>query len=61
MALQEGDRVAKDGRPGTITGFYSEVGGDAFVDIRLDCGKETYVRLPDYGGRVQRLVREGAA
>lgn len=51
-----GDRVTKDGRPGVITGWSDPGDTEQAVDIVLIDGTETFVRMPDYGGRVRKIT-----
>lgn len=50
--------IFKDGKPGWITGYDTTISDGDFADITLECGRETFVRLPDYGGRIQRRGAE---
>lgn len=48
--------IFKDGKPGWIVGYETTVGDGDFADIVLEDGRETYVRLPDRGGRIAPRV-----
>lgn len=42
---------AKDGRPGRMYAIEQDHPGATFAMILLDDGKDTFLRLPDRGGR----------
>jgi hypothetical protein len=44
--------IYKDGKPGWIVHFEETISDGDFADIVLEDGRETYVRLPDYGNRI---------
>ena len=44
--------IFKDGKPGWIVGYADTISDSGFADIVLVCGRETFVRLPDYGRRI---------
>lgn len=58
---QDAEPIFKDGQPGWIVGYDSTIADGDFADILLEDGRETYVRLPDYGRRITPRVDEPQA
>ena len=44
--------IFKDGLPGWLTGYDTTISDGDFADIEMEDGRQTFVRLPDYGGRI---------
>jgi hypothetical protein len=44
--------IYKDGEPGWLVGTDTTISDGDFADIEMLDGRETFVRLPDYGRRI---------
>src|SRR5688572_13478569 len=60
MSAEAPERIPifKDGKPGWIVAYDSTIRDGDFADILMEDGRETYVRLPDYGRRITPRVVE---
>lgn len=50
--------ILKDGKPGWIVGYEKTISDGDFADVVMEDGRETFVRLPDYGQRITWLEPE---